>query len=143
MKFENNWKVKTLENLEKKYLGDSPIDTQLVTTCYALRKKPLQDFEIEDLRIMIGQNEGLDYLIPLAIDKLRFNILAEGDFFEGDLLKSVLKSNEKYWGNERANWLTICSLFDQNKQQISDSEISIEIIKDLFDSFSEFKTKFK
>lgn len=64
---------------------------------------------------MIGQNIGLDYLIPLAIDKLKDNILAEGDFHEGDFLKNVLTCNKKYWLNNKENWGIICELFIKNK----------------------------
>ena len=139
MKFENNWKVKTLENLEGKYFGDPPFNSHLVKTCYALRKKPLKDFEIEDLRIMIGQNRSLDYLIPLAIDKLKQNILSEGDFFEGDLLKNVLNSERDYWQREKENWKIVCELFTQKEQLILDSGMTSSIRKSLFESFANFK----
>jgi hypothetical protein len=46
---------------------------------------------------MIGQDFGLDYLIPLAIEKLKENILAEGDFYPGDLLKAVAGSKREFW----------------------------------------------
>ena len=68
MKFENNWKHKTLENLENSNWGEPKFDSHLVITCHKLRKKQLKDFEIEDLRIMIGQNIGLKFLIPIAIE---------------------------------------------------------------------------
>lgn len=58
MKFENNWEVKTLKNLENKYFRDSPIESHLVTTSHAFRKKLLKDFEIEDLRIMIVKKKA-------------------------------------------------------------------------------------
>ena len=85
-KFENNWKSKTVENLENDFWGEPMDDSHLVLTCHRLRKKPLGDFETEDLRIMIGQNIGLKYFIPLAIDTLLDNVLAEGNLYEGDLL---------------------------------------------------------
>ena len=97
MKFENNWKQKTLENLEKSNWGEPTYDSYLVKTCHKLRRKPLEEFETEDLRIMIGQNIGLDYLIPLALETLKENILAEGHMYEGDLLNSVLTSEKEFW----------------------------------------------
>jgi len=102
---ENNWKFKTLENLEKDicpafhaYEG-----SHLIKTCHTLRKKVVNDFSIEDLRIMIGQNTGLKFLIPIAIEILKENILAEGDHYEGDLLNSVISSDKNYWCNETKN----------------------------------------
>ena len=70
-KFENNWRSKSLESLEKNFWGEIPKDeSYLVTTCHTLRKKQLKEFNTEDLRIMIGQNIGLKYLIPLALETL-------------------------------------------------------------------------
>ena len=99
-KYENNWQEKSLENLENDYWREPTYDSNLVKTCHSLRKKPIKDFEIEDLRIMIGQNIGLKFLIPVALDKLRDNILAEGDYYEGDLLKAVLTSETEFWNTE-------------------------------------------
>ena len=66
MKLENNWRQKTLENLEKDFWGKPDYDSHLVTRCHELTKLPLDNFTTEDLRIMIGQQISLDYLIPLA-----------------------------------------------------------------------------
>ncbi|WP_457618472.1 contact-dependent growth inhibition system immunity protein [Lutibacter sp.] len=133
MKFENNWKNKSLENLEKDIWDEPEYSSHLVTTCHKLRKKQLKDFDIEDLRIMIGQNIGLKFLIPLAIEKLKQNILAEGDLYEGDLLKSVLTSEPDYWKEEKENWLLICTLFNEKKVQLDYTN------KDLFQSFKKFE----
>lgn len=81
----------TLEELEKSIWPDPPLVSYLTTTCYQLRKKPLSEFEVEDLRIMIGQGFGLPYLLPMAIEVLRKDPLAEGDFYPGDLLLAVLR----------------------------------------------------
>jgi hypothetical protein len=141
MKFENNWKHKTLENLEKNIWPSLNPDehSYLVNTCNSLHKKQLKDFTIEDLRIMIGQSIGLKYLIPMAIDILKSNILAEGHFYEGDLLKSVLTSDKKYWKDERENWEIICNLFEQNRKTLDEHETTWEIRKGWMDSFKDFK----
>jgi hypothetical protein len=52
---------------------------------------------VEDLRIMIGQNIGLRYLVPLAITRLNEQPLAEGSYFPGDLLCNVLRVEPNYW----------------------------------------------
>ena len=123
-KFENNWKNKTLEILENKVWEKPNYESYLISTCHELRKKRLNDFEIEDLRIMIGQNIGLEYLIPLALEYLNQNILAEGDYYKGDLLKSVLNSDENYWKSEKENWKKMCSIFEINIDKILSSDIS-------------------
>jgi len=89
---------KTLQELEGQDWGDgSYFPSHLVLATHALRRKPLRDFTIEDLRIMIGQNIGLEYLVPLAIEHLQHDPLAVGDFYEGDLLASVLKVEPGFW----------------------------------------------
>jgi hypothetical protein len=142
MKFENNWKNKSLESLEKHIWSDLNSDKQsyLIITCNKLRKKPLIEFTVEDMRIMIGQDIGLKFLIPLAIDKLREDILAEGDCYKGDLLKNVLRSDKKYWINEKENWEQITKLFNLNKQPLKEFETTWEIRKEIFDAFKEFET---
>ncbi len=119
MKFENNWRYKTLENLEKDNWGSIPDnESYLVTTIHKLRKKPLIEYTIEDLRIMIGQNLGLSYLIPIALEELEKDILAEGDFYEGDLLHNVLESDTNYWKKEKGNWDHIINLCESNLSKL-------------------------
>lgn len=141
MKFEPNWKEKSLEILEKNCWP--PLDiaegSYLVQTCNNLRKKPLEDFSIEDLRIMIGQNIGLDFLIPLAIDVLRNNILAEGDFYEGDLLQNVLTSEPGYWVIATENFKSMCQLFEQNIPKLKAWDYTGKFSKRWFDAYQQFK----
>ncbi|AXP83074.1 hypothetical protein CJ739_4016 [Mariniflexile rhizosphaerae] len=138
-KFESNWTSKSLESLEKDIWGEPKYDSYLVTTCHRLRKKELKDFNIEDLRIMIGQNIGLKFLIPLAIDRLKENILAEGDFYEGDLLKAVLTSEAAYWREDKESWKKIIDLFNINIETLNNTDTISKIRKEWFDAFSEFE----
>jgi hypothetical protein len=88
---------KSLQDLEQSDWGDPTYDSYLVTTVHRLRCVPLRQFSVEDLRIMIGQSIGLPYLVPLALQHLRRDPLAEGDFYPGDLLKSVLTAHRDFW----------------------------------------------
>jgi hypothetical protein len=88
---------KTLEELEGVVWDAPDEDSYLVTTCHALRGKPLGDFSVEDLRIMIGQGLGLPYLLPLALDVLEQDPWAEGDYYPGDLLASALRVERGFW----------------------------------------------
>jgi hypothetical protein len=89
--------TKTLTQLEGSSAEPPAGSSSLVTTCHALRNKPLQDLTTEDLRIMIGQNLGLKFLVPLALQRLQEDPLAEGDFYSGDLLKQVLTLEPEFW----------------------------------------------
>lgn len=138
-KFEANWRFKTLEALEKSYWGEPTYDSHLVTTCHALRKKPLKDFTTEDLRIMVGQNIGLKYLIPMALEVLKQNILADGDLYDGDLLHSVLRAEEEYWLAEPGNWKQMVELFQTNTPRLKSHDTIDSIRKDWFKSFEKFE----
>ena len=73
------------------------LTTALVARCEALRDKPLQDFTIEDLRLLVGQQIGLRWVVPLALTHLTENLFSEGDYYAGDLLTSVLRVENDYW----------------------------------------------
>jgi hypothetical protein len=88
---------KTLQELDGHDWGEPNFPSYLVRTCHALRRKPLRDFSVEDLRIMIGQNFSLEYLVPLAIEHLRRDPFAAGDFYPGDLLINVLRVKSSFW----------------------------------------------
>ncbi|HLX41313.1 MAG TPA: contact-dependent growth inhibition system immunity protein [Ktedonobacteraceae bacterium] len=94
----NGERGKTLQELEKQDWGDgSYFPSHLVLTTHALRRKLLEEFTVEDLRIMIGQNIGLEYLVPLAIEYLQHDPFVAGDFYEGDLLANVLSVEASFW----------------------------------------------
>jgi hypothetical protein len=128
MKLENNWRYKSLFDLEKMnpvdHAGEAP--TLLVNRCYELLKLPLSKYTIEDLRLMIGQEHGLSYLIPLVIEKLNDDLFAEGDMFDGDLLVNVLKVNNAFWKQNPDLWAQVNSLIVNRKHEIEDRKISTE-----------------
>lgn len=139
-KFENNWLSKSLESLEKESWGEIPKDeSYLVTTCHKLRKKQLREFDIEDLRIMIGQNIGLKFLVPIALKKLDKNILAEGHLYEGDLLKMVLLSDQDYWKTEKENWTKMCALFRNRITEIEKEAAEYETGRNILKAFGDFE----
>ncbi|MEQ1732881.1 MAG: contact-dependent growth inhibition system immunity protein [Bacteroidia bacterium] len=122
MKLENNWRQKSIENLEQKINSsvNKDEDSHLIRTCYYLSKKPIQDFTTEDLRIMIGQEIGLFFLMPIAIEILTKNVFAEGDLYEGDLLKSILDINTVFWNNNKNYWLQLNEIIKNNYQEIEE-----------------------
>lgn len=109
---------KTIEQLERDFYPVVTDSTGLVFRVTSLRKKPLAEFSIEDLRICIGQNHGLPYLIPLAIEQLSKNILAEGNCYEGDLLMVVLRANHAFWRANTSLWEKVSILCEANTHQL-------------------------
>ena len=124
---ENNWRQKTIESLEKKTWSALGQDegSYLIKTCNSLRKKPLQDFTTEDLRIMIGQEIGLYFLIPLAIETLTNDLFAEGDMYEGDLLKNVLEVDTKFWDENKSYWQQLNDLIKDRHHEIKELKFDL------------------
>ncbi|MFJ7416226.1 contact-dependent growth inhibition system immunity protein [Streptomyces sp. NPDC098077] len=89
---------RSLEELERtRWPAPSAGHTRLVATAHALRRRPIGELTVEDMRSLIGQDIGLPYLLPLALEVLRENPMAEGDMYEGDLLSAVLTRNPSVW----------------------------------------------
>ena len=116
-------RTKSLQELEGVNWGDAPDPSYLHTTCYRLRRKPLADFTVENLRIMIGQGIGLPYLIPLALEKLAEDPFPSGDLYPGDLLHSVLRVSPRFW-EAHPDLLTAMQIF------VIDLESLLETLED-------------
>jgi len=90
--------AETLDDLDPPAWGDAnDDDTYLVRRCHELRRKPLDEFAPEDLRIMIGQQIALPFLVPRALNLLAADPLVSGDLFPGDLLEAVMRIDDSYW----------------------------------------------
>jgi hypothetical protein len=88
----------SLEQIEDDHWGDPPEDaTTLIRTVHRLRCKPISEMDAEDLRVMLGQQEGTEVLLPRALARLEHDPLAEGDLYPGDLLVMVLRLPQSYW----------------------------------------------
>ncbi|WP_431124342.1 contact-dependent growth inhibition system immunity protein [Flagellimonas flava] len=127
---------KSLEQLENDYWeepGDFP--SGLVQNCYKYRKIPLNELTIEQLRLLIGQNIGLTYSVPLAMEKLKTNVLEEGDFYEGDLLVAVSKVQVEFWKENQTEFETFKKVIETNSEIIAnelgpkDLDLIIERLK--------------
>lgn len=93
--------ARTLAEIEGDDSRDPEFDSYLVATIHRLRRKPIGEFSIEDLRITIGQSVGLPHLVPLAIAHLERDPFVEGDFYAGDLLRGVLQVDDAFWASHR------------------------------------------
>ncbi|GGO04917.1 hypothetical protein GCM10011576_06970 [Micromonospora parathelypteridis] len=93
----------TIEQLERDVWPDpGPEATFLIRRCTDLRRKPLAEFTVEDLRIMLGQEIGVPALLARAVQVLLSDPLAEGDYYPGDLLSNVLRLPDSAWPSLRA-----------------------------------------
>lgn len=88
---------KSLEQLDGQEWGEPEWQSHLVLECHRLRVVPLRELAPADLRIMIGQGIGLEYLAPLAIHALTDDPLLDAELYAGDLLSALLHSEAAFW----------------------------------------------
>jgi hypothetical protein len=91
--------TKSLEELEGQVWPHNDFDSHVVQESQRLRKVPVNQLTIEDLRLLIGQQIGLQFLVPVVLDLLVLviNPLAQGAFYRGDLLANLLKLPPEFW----------------------------------------------
>lgn len=93
----------SIEEIEQDYWRTPGADASgLIKRVYLARKKIIDELSVEDLRLLVGQDVSLSITIPLAIQALKENLFAEGDYYPGDLLKSVLTIDPQFWTSNLA-----------------------------------------
>lgn len=81
----------SLEQLEGQSWGDiATAPTNMVRRCIMLSRTPLKELTAGDLRLLIGQQFSLIYLLPLALRLLETYPLLAGELYKGDVLNNVL-----------------------------------------------------
>ena len=113
--------TKSIEQLEKDiWKNPAEFPTDLIEKCYRYRKISIAKLTIEQIRLLISQKIGIEYLIGVALEKLERNILAEGDFYKGDLLVTVSSLPTEFWNKNQAEFQTFKNLVKQNSELIRD-----------------------
>lgn len=88
----------SLDELEGTSWGPAPEGaSRLVATVHDLRRKAIGELTAEDLRLLIGQQIGVPFLLPRAIELLKADPLLEATFYPGDLLQAVLRVPASTW----------------------------------------------
>lgn len=113
-------KTKSIEQLERD-IWEAPLEfpTDLVKKCFQYRKINIGDLTNEQLRLLISQNIGLEYLIGIALEILEQDICAEGDFYKGDLLDSVSKVSKDFWSKKPTEYQKLKQLVELNSVKIN------------------------
>src|SRR5512134_323083 len=88
---------RTLEELDGQSWGEAEPDAAiLVRECHRLRKVPVRKLSNDELRLLLGQQIGAEWLVSIALARLHEEPLA-GDLYPGDLLNAVLRTDSKHW----------------------------------------------
>ena len=129
---------KTIRQLERIDLNAMSWDSGLINGIDKYINQPIYLLDVEGLRLLIGQNIGLDYLIPLSIDKLKENVLAEGDLYAGDLFKNVLDCNKQFWIQHKDYYQIIVDLYIDNIS-VFESDNAYRQIRKSFELFNDLR----
>lgn len=125
---------KTINQLQDKPIPRPPEhESHLVKRCFDLANKKLKYFSPEDLRIMIGQDIGLEYLVPIAIEVLKKEPFIEADFYEGDLFLNVLKIDETFWEEEPELKESVLKIFKDNLDDFK--QLDLDTQEDLYAAY--------
>jgi len=65
--------------------------------CHEAATKPLSDLTASDLRVLISQDIGLRYVLPIALEIVETAPLLESDHFKGDLLAAILRASKEFY----------------------------------------------
>ena len=91
-----------------------------------LRDKPIDQMTVGDMRFMIGQEHGAFYVIPFAIPLLEEDILAEGNYYPGDLLNAILSLPLKAWEDHQVLKQRITDLILANEEALQEEDIAYQ-----------------
>jgi hypothetical protein len=88
---------KSIEDLDAIVWPPPALDSYVARKGFNLRMKPLASLTDEDLRVGLEQQIGLDYLVPIALERLDTAPLVEARLYPGDLLDGLLNVPATFW----------------------------------------------
>src|SRR5437763_8456834 len=98
------------ELLPAQFVFNENDDTWLVRRMTQLSRKPVIQFTNAELGIVIRQRVGLEYVIPIAIDRLSENPFLKAEYYFGDLLSAVLGVSEGFWKSHQDQYWMMLEL---------------------------------
>lgn len=132
-KYENNWRFKSIESLEKVSYGEpKTAPTSLIETCLQLVKIPVGKLSIEDIRELLVQQIGPFFLVPLALEHLTENIFISGDLYDGDLLHSIVTLDKPFWRENKHLWHEVNNLIKDRRTEIAAHKINMATFDNAF-----------
>ena len=116
---------KSLQELEGQDWGEPSYPSHLVTECHRLRRVPLQELSPEDLRLLIGQEISLPYLVPLALDYLQDDPFVSGRNYPGDLLEFLLLVPRSFWSSNDELHRRAIAVATKANDQLQDERLGV------------------
>jgi hypothetical protein len=139
-------KKKTLKDLIGRWEMEVPKEgysSSIQLRSYRLFHLPIVDFSDDDIRFMIIQGFGIDYLVPIAMERLSGDLLLETCYYEGDLLKAVLTIPYKYWELNTDRQKEMAQLLNTNQQRIKSLNPTYNADRELIAACESFLSNYK
>jgi CDI immunity proteins len=114
--------ARSLEELDGDRWGEPDDDaTSLVRECHRLRTVPVGTLTDDDLRLLLRQTIGVNWLVPIALNRLGEEPLA-GESYPGDLMTAVLGVGTSYWADHPAETLSLWHVREALEQLRTDAD---------------------
>lgn len=111
---------RSIESIEKdRWEEPGPGASGIALRCHKLRQKNIEDLTVSDIRLLIGQDIGLHFLIPIALKLLEKDPLVESDHYRGDLLAAVLRADPGYFARNAAERSILSRVMNSTKLEIN------------------------
>ncbi len=123
---------KSLQELENDDWGDPHGPTGMVIRCMRLRRVPVRDLTADDCRLLLGQEIGVRFVLPVALDYLFKNPLESGIGDTGALMRRVLELPTAFWQNHPNLWW-------EAKEVLMEVENARNAIEELMPKIREFE----
>jgi len=108
---------------------NGPYPTSMVEKANKALKKPIQELTSSEIRLLIGQNMGLEYVVPLALEILASDPMIDATYYPGDLLSTCLNADREFWqkNSDLRKALTVTAISAQSSDGAIDTKIFSEI----------------
>lgn len=134
--------AKSIEQLEGDYWPEVGTEVSgLIRRCHAYRKVPITALSNEQLRTLISQNIGTEFIISIILERLEENPLAEGDLYEGDLLVATARIAKETWAINPLLLNRFLNVFSMNRTVIAKG-LGDSSAKRLEEGINEIETHF-
>ena len=105
--------------------------------------KDIDTFSLEDIRFMIGQEIGIEHLLPKAFEYLEKDIFLDASYYEGDLLSVVLKLPSKFWKNNTVERDKVLNLLRLNQDRIESLDLQYDDSRTLKKTINQFLEEYR
>lgn len=115
----NSDEHKSLIELDASLHDSSCLDDDRAMVLLRLGNKPLRRLNPAELRELIARNLGLQFLVPLAIERLADDPFLEAQHYAGDLLTAVLEADSRFWLDNEPLWWDMIPILEKAVERIN------------------------